>query len=518
VNPSSFRLKIALLSGLITGLLLVGTGVVLWRISCQFNLNRLDREILNLGQGNLDREHGPAHYQRFEGALAFISGQDPPRSILILVRDQQGKVIYRSHHWPTNLNAGSFSSLNSPLLPRSVPPITASLPPPLWPPPQQLPGVQPPRREGPPPQEPPGEQPPRQDQPPLPKKAPRFETRVVDGQSWRFGIMGNPDSTLVLGMNIEQFNADLRRLRRACLLGLPVVLLLAGLSAWFLAQRALRPVAALTQTAERVTARGLDQRIPAMPRDEEFNRLVTVFNEMMDRLEKSFQQATRFSADASHELKTPLARLQVELEQALETAPSGSPQQEVYSSLLDEVSRLKAIVQKLLLLSLADAGQLKLNYEPVNLTRMVENVIEDCRAQAPHLAVEQTLARDVQVNADPDLLEPALQNLAGNAIKYNQAGGRIRFELARETDRVLVRVGNTGPGIPPADRERIFERFYRADPSRSGRVDGVGLGLSLSREILRAHGGDLVLNSADALRTVFAAWLPATGERPSLNS
>jgi two-component system heavy metal sensor histidine kinase CusS len=339
---------------------------------------------------------------------------------------------------------------------------------------------------------------------------PRFETRVVDGQPWRFGIMGNPRETLILGMNIEQFNADMHRLSKACLLGLPVVLLLAGLSAWFLAQRALRPVAALTRTAERVTARGLDQRIPAMPRDQEFNRLITVFNEMMDRLEKSFQQATRFSADASHELKTPLARLQVELEQALENAPSGSPQQEAYSSLLGEVSRLKAIVQKLLLLSLADAGQLKLRHKPVNLTRMLENVIEDCQAQAPALAVEQNLAPDVQVNADPDLLEQALQNLASNAIKYNQEGGRIRFELAKETGRVLVRVANTGPGIPPADRDRIFERFYRADPSRSQRVDGVGLGLSLSREIIRVHGGDLTLEGSNDGLTWFAVRLPVT--------
>ncbi len=341
---------------------------------------------------------------------------------------------------------------------------------------------------------------------------------MVDGQSWRFGIMGNPHSKLVLGMNIEQFNADMHRLRKACLLGLPAVLLLAGLSAWFLAQRALRPIAALTRTAERVTARGLDQRIPAMARDQEFNRLITVFNEMMDRLEKSFQQATRFSADASHELKTPLARLQVELEQALETAPSGSPQQEVYSSLLEEISRLKAIVQKLLLLSLADAGQLRLNCEPVNLTRMVENVIEDCQAQAPALSVERTLAPDVQVNADADLLEQALQNLASNAIKYNCEGGRIHFGLLRDAERVLVRVSNTGPGIPPADRDRIFQRFYRADKAHSNRVEGVGLGLSLSREILRAHGGDLAMDSSEEPLTVFMAWLPVTPERSSLSS
>ena len=491
MNLHSFRLKIALLSGLVTGLLLVGTGVVLWQITCRFNLRRLDREILNLGQANLDREHGPAHYQRFEGALAFISGEDPPRSTLILVRDREDKVIFTSHHWPTNLSAASFAPLQGPLLPRRAPPELGTLPP--WPPPEEAPPGEPPRREA----------------PPLPKRVPRFETRAVNGRAWRFGIMGNPHDTLILGMNIEQFNADMHGLRRACLLGLPAVLLLAGLSAWFVAQRALRPIAALTRTAERVTARGLDQRIPAMPRDQEFNRLIIVFNEMLDRLEKSFQQATRFSADASHELKTPLARLQVELEQALENAPASSPQQEVYSSMLDEISRLKAIVQKLLLLSLADAGQLKFKYQPVNLTRMLENVIEDCQGQAPGLTLEQDLAPDIEVNADPDLLEQALQNLASNAIKYNEPQGRIRFELARENGRLLVRVSNTGPGIPPADRGRIFERFYRADPSRSGRVDGVGLGLSLSREIIRAHGGDLTLEDSGNGLTQFTVELPA---------
>ncbi|MEI6780963.1 MAG: ATP-binding protein [Verrucomicrobiota bacterium] len=518
----SFRLKIALLSGLITGLLLVGTGVVLWRISYQFNLSRLDREILDLGQGNLDREYGPVHYQRFEGALAFILGQDPPRSILTLVRDQQDKVIFVSPHWPTNLSAASFSALRSPLLPQSGPPGRAVMGPPQWPPPQQPRGGPPPWPDGPPPEWPPpqppsGEQFSGRERPPLPRRAPRFETRAVDGQSWRFGIMGNPYTTLVLGMNIEQFNADMRRLRRACLLGLPAMLLLAGLSAWFLAQRALRPVAVLARAAERVTARGLDQRIPAMVRDQEFNRLITVFNEMMDRLEKSFQQATRFSADAAHELKSPLARLQVELEQALESAPSGSPQQEVYGSLLDEISRLKAIVQKLLLLSLADAGRLQIHGGPVNLTRMLENVIEDCQAQAPTLRVEQELAANVQIIADADLLEQALQNLASNAVKYNEPMGRIGFGLAQDGDRVRLRVANTGPGIPPADRKRVFERFYRADKSRSRGVEGVGLGLSLCREILRAHGGDLELDLAGEPLTVFAAWLPATCESSAAN-
>ncbi len=300
----------------------------------------------------------------------------------------------------------------------------------------------------------------------------------------------------------------MEELRNTYLSALIVVLALVAGGAWFVARRALRPVTALTQTAERVTARGLDQRIPAMPSDAEFNRLITVFNEMLDRLEKSFTQATRFSADASHELKTPLARLQVELEQALESVPAGSPQQEVFSSLLDEVSRLKAIVQKLLLLSLADAGQLQLHLQSANLTLMLEGVIEDCRLQAPHLSVEQSLAPGVEVRADPELLEQALQNLASNAVKYNRGNGSIRFELARAGETALVRVTNTGPGIPATDRARVFERFYRADKSRSGKVEGVGLGLSLAREIVRAHGGELVLEDGGDSLTTFAIRLP----------
>jgi heavy metal sensor kinase len=484
VSLNSFRLKIALLSGLITGLLLIGSGVVLWRVSYQFNLDRLDREIRNLGQNNLDRVVGGEHWVRLDDALKFVSGDKPSATFVLWVKNYD-RVVYQSPDWPKTINPDSFTvsaQYESPVVPTAAQP----LPPP-------------PRR---------GEQISPQN-PALPRKAARFCTRQADGKTWRIGVMGNPYVTLLLAADIGEFNSRMIDLRNTFLAALPVVLLLAAGGAWFVAWRALRPVTALTQTAERVTARGLDQRIPTMTRDQEFNRLITVFNEMMDRLEESFQQATRFSADASHELKTPLTRLQVELEQALESAPSGSPQQEVYSSLLDEIHRLKAIIQKLLLLSLADAGRLQINCQPVNLTRMLENVIEDCRTLAPNLTVEHDLAPDIMVSADPDLLEQALQNVTSNAIKYNCEGGRIRVELTKTDNRVLVRVTNTGPGIPAADRDLIFQRFYRADKSRSQRVEGVGLGLSLSREILRGHAGDLVLDPTAEPLTTFVAWLPS---------
>ena len=487
MNIQSFRFKIALLSGLITGSLLVGSGIVLWQASYRFSLDRLDREILNLGTPHLERVLGGDHWTRFEGALRFIAGNKKLASYILWVQNED-RVVYNSPDWPGDMHPDSFPDL--------VAYENNNGPSPEKPPPP------PPRR---------GEEiSPRN--PALPRKVPQFYTRDAGGRTWRVGVMGNPYMKLILCADINDFNARLHELRNIYLAVLPVVLLLVGIGAWFLAQRALRPVTALAQTVEGVTAKGLSQRIPPMTCDQEFNRLILVFNEMMNRLQKSFDQATRFSADASHELKTPLARLQVELEQAVENSPSGSSQQEIYSSLLDEVSRLKAIVQKLLLLSLADAGRLHLHCEPVNLSSIMDNVIEDCQAQATSLTIEKNLTSGLLVNADPDLLEQALQNLASNAVKYNQEDGRIRFELLQEAQRVIVNVANTGPGIPETDHDRIFQRFYRADRSRSNRVEGVGLGLSLSREILRAHGGDLFLSLSTDSITQFTAWLPVRVE------
>ncbi len=487
MNWNSFRLKIALLSGLITGLLLIGSGYGLWRFSYQFNLDHLDREIRNLGQANLDRVQGSEHWERLEAALKFVAGNRDSSGFILWVKNYD-KVVYQSPDWPAGLTPESFhesASYEGPNPPQPGQP----LPPP-------------PRR---------GEQISPQN-PALPLKSPGFFTRDAGGKTWRIAAMGNPYVTLILAADMGEFNDRMATLCNTYLVALAVVLSLVAGSAWLVARRALRPMTLLTQTVEQVTARGLNQRIPTMNHEQEFNRLVTVFNEMLARLETSFQQATRFSADASHELKTPLARLQMELEQALENAPSDSPQQEIYSSQLDEISRLKAIVQKLLLLSLADAGQLRLQLQPVDLSAMLTNIVEDGRAQTAALNIESQIPSDIHVNADPDLLEQALQNLASNAIKYNHNGGLVRFELMTEAEYVLVRVANSGPKIAPGDRERIFERFFRVDSARSGRVEGTGLGLSLGREIIRAHGGEMALENCESDLNRFLVRLPTLGK------
>jgi two-component system heavy metal sensor histidine kinase CusS len=474
--PSSFRLKIALLSGLMTVILMLGSGQFLWHLSLRFHLQRLDQEIRSLGQGNLNRQHGPGHYERFENALSYIMDSSRSDAFIFQVKDAQGRVIYSSANWPEGLGGGAFAPLEGPLYQDDVlVDLTTAM---------------------------------KTDGPVMPKFRPRFETRQINNRPWRFGVMGNVHNTLVLGMDVRKFNADMAYLLQSFMIALPFILLLTGLGSWLLARRAMQPINALAATAQSITAKGLNQRIPASAKDAELNHLITVFNAMMDRLETSFHQATRFSADASHELKTPLARLQAEIEQAVALTRPDAPEQAVYSSLTEEIHRLKAIVDKLLLLSLADAGQLKITREAVNLTQLLEDLAEDCRVLAPDICVVCELEPEIAVQGDAQLLERALQNFTVNAIKFNHPQGRVHLAALRLNGYANIRISNTGLGIQPSEQVRVFERFYRPDLTRNARIPGSGLGLSLSREIIRAHGGEIQLERSDDQLTVFAVLLP----------
>ena len=318
----------------------------------------------------------------------------------------------------------------------------------------------------------------------------------------------NQDVTLFLGVSLESLNEEVIRFRNALLLAGPVALMLMIAAGWLLALMALRPVRTIARTVEKITARNLDQRISVTRADHEFRQLVTLINQMLDRLESSFRQAVRFSADAAHELKTPLTILQGELENALQAAADGSADQRTYKELLDEVQRLKSIIRKLLLLAQADSGQMVLSKETVNLTRMIEAVGEDIQILAPGLTVQAELQPDVKITADPDLLNQVIQNLASNAVKFSRGEPPVILSLKTEGDCAVFRISNCGETIPPEERDQVFERFYRANKSRNRSIDGAGLGLSLAREIARAHGGTLELENSSAGQTVFCLTLP----------
>jgi signal transduction histidine kinase len=333
-------------------------------------------------------------------------------------------------------------------------------------------------------------------------KRPSFVTAQSERHPWRLVLLGNDAMTLVVGTDLADFQAELQRHCSTFAVAGSIGLLLLATAGWLLAGQALRPVKVLTRVAGGITAKELSQRVNVEGADHEFRALIDVINGMLNRLEISFRQAARFSADAAHELKTPLTILQGQLHQALQSAPADSDEQRTYAGLLEEVQRLKGIVRKLLLLAQSDAGRLRLACERVDLTAELEALCEDVPLLTPGLTVQKDLAQ-VCVMADPDLLRQVAQNLFSNAVKYNRAGGVLACRLWQEGETVNVTLANTTDSELGLERERLFDRFYRGDPSHNRNVDGSGLGLSLAREISRAHGGDLVLDESETR----AGWL-----------
>lgn len=551
--PRSFRLRIMLLSVSISALIFLGFGWRTWHLlNSLTGLERLDGELKALARNQLASPHRGGDWPAFEDALKYLSELDPSRSFACLVAYRDGRERFRSAGWPSTLTA--LDLLDAKTLGKIPPPQEDNfrgvgpqgppngppMGPPNGPPPPGTPGgfnVVPPAMnaegygpgyervrpgDGGPnrprfsgegrgdgsqwgrgPQGGPAE--------PLPVTELSFDTWRDQGHSWRVAVLASPRDILVLAADLTPFFAETRALRNTYLVLLALALVAIGAGGWFLAQRALKPVTVLIAAAESITAQELDRRLPETGASEEFDRLNRVFNRMLERLDRSFKQATRFSADAAHELKTPLTILQGQLNQALQEAPPGSTLQQKLGQLLEEVQRLTVIIRRLLLLSLADAGRLKVNLAPLALDPFLESIIEDVEILAPELEVKSELCPGIQVQADAALLQQAVQNLVNNAIKYNVPEGKIQFGLFRHEGQVRFTVANTSKGISEEDRKRVFHRFYRGDPSHSREVDGLGLGLSLAREIVRSHHGKLWLADAPEGWVLFVMELPESG-------
>ena len=313
---------------------------------------------------------------------------------------------------------------------------------------------------------------------------------------------------------MREAKADL--LRGYLIVG-PVLLLVVAAGGWWIAAHALRPVESIVAGAEHITAQRLDQRLPVPVANDELRRLTDVLNHMIDRLEASFRQATRFTADASHELKTPLTIIRGELESALRERGLTHAQEKLLVNLLEETERLSRITEGLLLLSRADAGHLRLELRPVDLSALLLELLEDAEilAAPAGISIEQEIAAPAEVAGDANFLRQLLLNLLDNAIKYNERSGRVLLALERAGENWLVRVGNTGPGISEHNQGQIFDRFYRGDGARNRGQAGHGLGLSICREIARAHGGEIRLAPRREGWTEFQVMLPISATERS---
>ncbi len=343
-----------------------------------------------------------------------------------------------------------------------------------------------------------------------------FETvRLRDGGSLRLVtvpimIQGRMLGIVQVGSPLDEIQEALDQLLLVLAISVPLVLVVASLGGLFLANQALKPVDRITRTAQRIGSGDLSQRIPleGLPRDE-IGRLAETFNEMIAKLERSFEQMKRFTADASHELKTPLSVLRGEVEVGLKRTRSPEEYRRILKSCLEEITRMSRIVEDLLMLARADSGSLMLRRERVNLRDVAEEVWRGFYREALGKGLRFHFGgRAAEVLGDRERLRQMIANLVDNAIKYTPSGGQVELTTGSSDGVAMITVRDTGEGIPPEEQEKVFERFYRVDKARSREKGGTGLGLSICKWVAEAHGGTISLESNPGEGSTFTVRLP----------
>jgi heavy metal sensor kinase len=268
----------------------------------------------------------------------------------------------------------------------------------------------------------------------------------------------------------------------------------------------------MADKAREITADSLNERLPVGNPKDEFGRLATVFNDTLSRLHDSFDRLRRFTADASHELRTPLTAVRSVGEVALQVPLDSGGYRDVIGSMLEEVDRLTRLVDSLLTLTRADSGATRPVREVVELAVLAGNVAEHLRvlAEEKQQSLSVQSAARVEAVCDPAILRLGLMNLLHNAIKYTPYGGAIHIRAtATASGQPSIEVQDTGPGIPAAHQERIFERFYRVDSGRARESGGAGLGLAIARWAVAANGGRIELESEESKGSLFRIVLPS---------
>jgi heavy metal sensor kinase len=313
-----------------------------------------------------------------------------------------------------------------------------------------------------------------------------------------------------VGMSLESMYVTRRRFLVVTLAVLPVALLFAGGGGWLLARRALKPVDSMAEAAERISAEALSDRLEESGSGDELDRLAKTLNSMLGRLDAAFSQIRQFSADASHELQTPLTILKGEMEVALRSPRDPEEYQRVLNSALEEVDRIARLVEGLLLLSRADAGVLKMDRRSMDLGQLVEEVYGQVKILADTQNINLLLGQvaSVSIRGDQEHLRRLLLNLVDNGIKYTPSGGQVTISLQEDGGWVSVKIEDTGIGISSDDQERLFLPFYRAGDARLRGKEGVGLGLSIAKSIAEAHGAKINIESTVGQGSVFTVLFP----------
>jgi heavy metal sensor kinase len=339
-----------------------------------------------------------------------------------------------------------------------------------------------------------------------------FAIKVTGGVESLIFVVANP-------LRDEQH--ALAQVRAAFYIAVPIALLIAGLGGYLLARKSLAPVVSMGEQAARIQASNLAERIPVPRNNIELGRLAQVFNELLARLQQSFEQQKRFMADASHELRTPVAVICGESEVALSNLARNTDEyRESLAIVHDEGMRLTRMVEDLFMLTRADTGQYPLALVEFYLDESINECVRSVRSLAAQKELEisyQPTATELAYRGDEAVIRRLMLNLLHNAIKYTPARGRVSVALKENCEHLEILVSDTGVGIAPEDQPYVFERFFRVDRARSRggneNGSGAGLGLSIARWAAELHGGSLELDRSDSHGTTFVVSLPYSRSR-----
>lgn len=346
---------------------------------------------------------------------------------------------------------------------------------------------------------------------------PRYETLELTGErlrvlSARFTVSGSPYTAQLAAPVAEAYDI-LQRFQWLLLLSIPLVLVVASAGGYWMSRRALAPVDEITRTARLVSEHNLSSRLAVPGAADELQRLTVTFNQMLGRLEAAFKRITQFTADASHELRTPVALVQTAAELSLRRQRGDPEYREALSQILEEAKRMTVLIESLMTLARVDSGAESLAFATIDLGALVSEAClrSEQLAQSKEIAFECVIPDiSVPVSADAHALQRLFLILIDNAIKYTPFKGRVRVSVKTETetDTVVVRIKDSGIGISKEDLPFIFERFYRADKARSREAGGAGLGLSIARWIADVHRASIHVESIQRHGSTFDVRIP----------
>lgn len=344
-----------------------------------------------------------------------------------------------------------------------------------------------------------------------------FETAVVpaDGavgeiRLYSLRLSYAPQTALQVGVSLQ----ETREIQGDVLRILAVLLLITGtlavLSGWFLANRALVPIRAISRTAAEINETDLTQRLDLNASEVELEQLALTFNAMLDRIEQAFQRQRQFTADAAHELRTPLSIMQTGLDVTLSQTRSAAEYRAALLSVYEEVQRLSQLASTLLALARTDTLAQPLEISQVDLSLMLDTVVEQFASSAgdKHIRLTHQIAPSLRLEGDEDQLLQIVFNLIDNAIKYTPEGGQVRVIAHGVKAAVEIRVEDSGVGIPSEEQSRIFDRFYRMNTARNRSQSGFGLGLAIAKRIVDLHRGTIQMVSTLGQGTQFIVTLP----------